>query len=130
MEQMWAATGGRKVSVARVILRKGSGNIKVNSKDIKDYFQNRPMLIDSIMKPLKLVGMEDKFDVEVKVHSGGVTGQAEAIRHGIARALQLYNPEFRPVLKKEGLLTRDARMKERKKYGLRKARRAPQFTKR
>ena len=111
-------TGRRKSSVARVYLTPGSGKITINKKDMDDYFG------------LEVTSTADKYDVKVTVHGGGFTGQAGAIRHGIARALNQADEDFRPVLKKAGFLTRDSRMKERKKYGLKKARRAPQFSKR
>ncbi|ACB83829.1 SSU ribosomal protein S9P [Natranaerobius thermophilus JW/NM-WN-LF] len=122
-------TGRRKTSVARVRLVPGNGKIVVNNKAMDDYF-GLETLKAIIKQPLQTVEMEDKFDVLVNVRGGGHSGQAEAIRHGIARALVKADGELRPVLKKEGYLTRDPRMKERKKYGLRKARRAPQFSKR
>ena len=122
-------TGRRKNSVARVYLMPGTGKITVNKKDIEDYFGYETLKVIA-RQPLDLTSTEDKFDVLVKVHGGGYTGQAGAIRHGIARALLEADPEFRPALKKAGYLTRDPRMKERKKYGLKKARRAPQFSKR
>ncbi len=127
----FAATGSRKEATARVvIIPGGSGNFEVNGKSIDEYFSNMLLYIRAAKEPLELVGALDKFDVKVKVKGGGLTGQSEAIRHGLARALEKYNPEWRRDLKKRGFLTRDAREKERKKYGLRKARRAPQFTKR
>ncbi len=122
-------TGRRKKSIARVRLVPGEGKITINSKDINDYFGLETLKVD-LRRPLELTGTGNKFDVIAKVEGGGVSGQAGAIRHGIARALQLAEGEYRPVLKKEGMLTRDSRMKERKKYGLKKARRAPQFSKR
>jgi len=122
-------TGRRKKSIARVRLIPGEGKITINNKDIDDYFGLETLKVD-LRRPLELTGTRGKFDVIAKVEGGGVSGQAGAIRHGIARALQLAEGEYRPVLKKEGLLTRDSRMTERKKYGLKKARRAPQFSKR
>ncbi len=122
-------TGRRKKSIARVRLVPGEGKITINNKDINDYFGLETLKVD-LRRPLELTGTSNKFDVIAKVEGGGVSGQAGAIRHGIARALQLAEGEYRPVLKKEGLLTRDSRMTERKKYGLKKARRAPQFSKR
>jgi len=107
----------------------GKGNITVNGKDADEYFTIDTLRV-MIRQPLALVDMADKFDVIVKVNGGGCTGQAGAVRHGIARALQLVDPELRAPLKKAGMLTRDPRMKERKKYGLKGARRAPQFSKR
>ena len=122
-------TGRRKHSVARVRLVAGEGNIIVNGRKVEEYF-NYETLIRDVKQPLVLTGTETKYDVIVKVEGGGFTGQAGAIRHGISRALLTVDAELRPVLKKEGFLTRDARMKERKKYGLKAARRAPQFSKR
>lgn len=122
-------TGRRKSSVARVRLVAGEGNIVVNGRDVNEYF-NYETLIRDVKQPLVLTGTENKYDVIVKVEGGGFTGQAGAIRHGISRALLKADAELRGDLKKEGFLTRDARMKERKKYGLKAARRAPQFSKR
>ena len=122
-------TGRRKYSVARVRLVAGEGNIKVNGKNLEDYF-NYETLIREVKQPLVVTGNENKYDVIVKVEGGGYTGQAGAIRHGISRALLKADEDFRPALKAEGFLTRDSRMKERKKYGLKAARRAPQFSKR
>lgn len=122
-------TGRRKSSVARVYLTPGSGKITINKKDMDDYFGLETLKI-IVRQPLEVTSTADKYDVKVTVHGGGFTGQAGAIRHGIARALNQTDEDFRPVLKKAGFLTRDSRMKERKKYGLKKARRAPQFSKR
>ena len=122
-------TGRRKSSVARVYLVPGSGTITVNKRDINDYFGMETLKL-IIRQPLELTGAIGKFDVKVNVYGGGFTGQAGAIRHGISRALLMADNDFRPALKKAGLLTRDPRMKERKKYGLKGARRAPQFSKR
>ncbi len=123
-------TGRRKKSVARVRLYAGTGAVKINDRDIDDYFGLETLKL-IVRQPLNLTGTADKFDIECRVAGGGVTGQAGAIRHGIARALLQYNSdELRPQLKKAGFLTRDPRMKERKKYGLKGARRAPQFSKR
>ena len=123
-------TGRRKSSVARVhIYPNGSGNITVNGRTLENYF-GLDTLKFIVRQPLVTTDMADKVDIEATVIGGGVTGQAGAIRHGIARALLNVNEEFRPLLKKEGFLTRDPRMKERKKYGLKGARRAPQFSKR
>jgi len=122
-------TGRRKKSVARVRLLSGSGRITVNERDIGSYFGLETMKI-IVRQPLTLTGLSDKIDVVCKVAGGGFTGQAGAIRHGIARALLKLDGELRQALKKAGYLTRDQRMKERKKYGLKKARRAPQFSKR
>ncbi len=122
-------TGRRKKSVARVRLIPGKGNITINSRDIDDYF-GLETLKTIVRQPLELIGAADKFDVICLVNGGGVTGQAGAIRHGISRALLEADAENRGELKKAGFLTRDPRMKERKKYGLKAARRAPQFSKR
>ena len=123
-------TGRRKSSVARVYLVPGTGKVTINKKDMDEYFGYDTLKVIA-RQPLELTSTAaDKFDVLVNVHGGGYTGQAGAIRHGIARALLEADPEFRPALKKAGYLTRDPRMKERKKYGLKKARRAPQFSKR
>lgn len=122
-------TGRRKTAVARVWLVEGNGRITVNGKDISEYF-SRPLLETQVRAPLKAVNAESRYDVKVNVHGGGISAQAGAIRHGIARALVSIDEEMRPVLKKAGFLTRDPRMKERRKYGLKKARKAPQFSKR
>lgn len=122
-------TGRRKKSIARVFLSPGKGDIKINKRDIDDYFGLETLKV-IVRQPLKLTDTADKFDVLVTVKGGGTTGQAGAIRHGISRALLQADADYRPVLKKEGFLTRDPRMKERKKYGLKAARRAPQFSKR
>ena len=127
--QYWG-TGRRKKSVARVRLVPGDGNIIINKRDIDDYFGGLETLKMAVRSPLVLVGLEGKFDVLVNVRGGGTTGQAGAIRHGISRALLIADGELRPQLKTAGFLTRDPRMKERKKYGLKAARRAPQFSKR
>ena len=122
-------TGRRKKSVARVRLYAGSGKVTVNDRDIDDYFGLETLKL-IVRQPLALTGCDEKFDVECRVAGGGVTGQAGAIRHGLSRALLQYDENLRPALKKAGFLTRDPRMKERKKYGLKGARRAPQFSKR
>ncbi|MDD6021564.1 MAG: 30S ribosomal protein S9 [Acutalibacteraceae bacterium] len=122
-------TGRRKKSVARVRVYVGTGKITINDRDIDDYFGLETLKL-IVRQPLALTGTTEKFDIVCRVNGGGVTGQAGAIRHGIARALLQYDEELRPTLKKAGLLTRDPRMKERKKYGLKGARRAPQFSKR
>ncbi|MCQ2450807.1 MAG: 30S ribosomal protein S9 [Clostridia bacterium] len=122
-------TGRRKSSVARVRVYNGTGNVTINGRDIDDYFGLETLKV-IVRQPLTLTETADKFDIVCTVTGGGVTGQAGAIRHGISRALLLANEEFRPALKKAGFLTRDPRMKERKKYGLKGARRAPQFSKR
>ena len=122
-------TGRRKSSVARVYLKPGTGKITVNKRDLDQYFGLETLKM-IVRQPLTATETLDKFDVFVNVNGGGFTGQAGAIKHGIARALLNVDEEFRPILKKAGYLTRDPRMKERKKYGLKAARRAPQFSKR
>lgn len=122
-------TGRRKKSVARVYLTAGTGNITINGRDIDEYLGLETLKV-IVRQPLVLTETEGKFDVMVNVKGGGYTGQAGAIRHGISRALLEADADYRTVLKKAGYLTRDPRMKERKKYGLKKARRAPQFSKR
>ena len=122
-------TGRRKKSVARVYLVPGTGNITINKRDIDEYLGLETLKV-VVRQPLVATETADKFDVIVNVKGGGYTGQAGAIRHGIARALVQADAENRPALKKAGFLTRDSRMKERKKYGLKAARRAPQFSKR
>ncbi len=117
-------TGRRKSSVARVYLSAGKGEITINGRSIDEYFGTE-ILKTIVRQPLVITDTEGKFDVNVTVKGGGTTGQAGAVRHGISRALLEADADFRPVLKKEGFLTRDPRMKERKKYGLKKARRAP-----
>ena len=122
-------TGRRKSSVARVYLVPGSGKITVNKRDIEEYFGLETLKL-IIRQPLEVTGTTGKFDISINVCGGGTTGQAGAIRHGISRALLEADSDFRPALKKAGFLTRDPRMKERKKYGLKAARRAPQFSNR
>ena len=122
-------TGRRKKSIARVYLTPGTGNITINKRNIDEYFGLETLKV-IVRQPLVATDNADKFDVKVTVRGGGTTGQAGAIRHGIARALVTVDNDFRPVLKKAGYLTRDPRMKERKKHGLKGARRAPQFSKR
>ena len=125
----YLGTGKRKTSVARVILRPGSGATWVNGRSLEEYF---PRMVHRMLatSPLKTAGLDGQYDLRVRVHGGGLTGQAGAVRHGIARALVEANPELRVPLKREGFLTRDARQVERKKAGLHKARKAPQFSKR
>ena len=123
------ATGRRKKSIARVWVKKGSGNIHVNGKKMIDYFQKQN-LQTSIYRPLTIINRENEFDVKCTVKGGGLAGQAGAIIHGISRALVQFEPELKPILKKEKLTTRDSRAVERKKYGRRKARRSFQFSKR
>lgn len=127
--EFFYGTGRRKTSVARVRLVPGNGNITINGKDVAEYFQ-RPVLEMMVRAPLREAQVEGRFDVIADVRGGGISGQAGAVRHGIARALVEADPEIRPVVKRAGFLTRDPRMKERKKYGLKKARKAPQFSKR
>ena len=127
--EKYYGTGRRKSSVARVYLVPGSGKITINNRDIDEYLGLETLKV-VVRQPLVLTGTEGKFDVKVNVKGGGYTGQAGAIRHGISRALLEADSEYRPTLKAAGFLTRDPRMKERKKYGLKKARRAPQFSKR
>ena len=122
-------TGRRKKSIARVYLVPGTGNIVINKRSLDEYFGLETLKV-IVRQPLVATETADKFDVMVNVYGGGFTGQAGAIRHGISRALLKADAEYRPVLKKAGFLTRDPRMKERKKYGLKAARRAPQFSKR
>ncbi|MBM6920803.1 30S ribosomal protein S9 [Phocea massiliensis] len=122
-------TGRRKSSVARVRVYAGEGKITINGRDIDDYFGLETLKL-IVNQPLELTETVGKFDIVCTVAGGGVTGQAGAIRHGLSRALLQYSEELRPLLKKAGFLTRDPRMKERKKYGLKAARRAPQFSKR
>ncbi len=123
------ATGRRKEAVARVRLVPGEGNFRLNGRSLEEYFPTRAhrMIVSS---PLRTVGRDKDLDVIARIEGGGVSGQAGALRHGISRALLELDPELRPVLKKEGFLTRDAREKERRKYGLKKARKAPQYSKR
>ena len=122
-------TGRRKKSVARVYLEPGKGTVTINKRSLDDYFGLETLKV-IVRQPLEAVNAADKYDITVTVHGGGFTGQAGAIRHGIARALVEADADNRPALKKAGYLTRDPRMKERKKYGLKGARRAPQFSKR
>ena len=129
LENMARVVGRRKTSVARVRLTLGEGNIVINGKPLKEYFKIG-FWIDKVLAPLQLVGKEKGFDLSIKVVGGGINSQAEAVRHGIARALQKWNVEFRPILKAEGFLTRDSRAKERKKFGLHRARKGHQWRKR
>ena len=126
---VFLGTGRRKSSIARVRLVEGKGNITVNGKDINEYFGEETLRV-IVKQPLTVTNTLSKYDVIAKVQGGGFSGQAGAVRHGIARALNEANAEYRPVLKSNGFLTRDPRMKERKKYGLKKARKSPQFSKR
>ena len=129
MADKFYGTGRRKSSIARVYIKPGKGNITINKRDIEEYFGLETLKL-VVRQPLVATNTIDKFDVIVTVRDGGTTGQAGAIRHGISRALLHADDEFRAPLKAEGYLTRDPRMKERKKYGLKAARRAPQFSKR
>ena len=129
MAEKFYGTGRRKKSIARVYVTAGTGKVTINKKDIDDYFTMETLKV-MIRSPFTVTELTDKYDITVTVHGGGMTGQAGAIRHGLARALVKMDPELRPVIKKAGYLTRDPRMKERKKYGLKKARRASQFSKR
>ena len=124
------ATGRRKTSIAVVKLVKGKGRIFVNGKTLKDYIGNRPAVEMMLYRPLVLTENQEKYDVKAKVIGGGISAQADAIRHGISRALLKSNEEYKAVLKAEGLLTRDSRIKERKKYGRKRARKRFQFSKR
>lgn len=126
--QYWG-TGRRKTAVARVRLVPGNGNILINDRDVEDYF-NRKSLIQDLMSPLEVTNTTDNLDVLVNVNGGGLSGQAGAVRHGIARALLEVDGDYRKPLKDAGYLTRDSRMKERRKYGHKKARKSPQFSKR
>lgn len=126
---VYSATGKRKQSIARVRLFPGEGKIMVNSRDFKEYFK-RESLITVIMEPFRLTNTENAYDVIADLAGGGISGQAGALRHSISKALLEINEEYRPILKREGFLTRDSRVKERKKYGLKKARKRPQFSKR
>ena len=127
--ERYYGTGRRKKSVARVYVMPGKGNITINKRDIDEYFGLETLKV-IVRQPLVATNTDGKYDIVVNVKGGGYTGQAGAIRHGLSRALLKVDEEFRPTLKKEGFLTRDPRMKERKKYGLKAARRAPQFSKR
>jgi len=126
---MYRGTGRRKSSVARVILRPGEGKITVNNRDFDEYIPSALARLD-VSQPLVLTANENTFDITVNVNGGGIIGQAGAIRLGITRALLEVNPDYRKILKPAGLITRDPRVKERYKYGLKKARRSPQFSKR
>jgi small subunit ribosomal protein S9 len=125
----YRGTGKRKTSVARVILRPGDGRWWINGRELDDYFP-REALLHIATSPLRVAGLEERFDVRARLHGGGVSGQAGALRHGIARALVEADPNLRVPLKREGFLARDARAVERKKAGLKKARKRPQFSKR
>ncbi|CEO38051.1 30S ribosomal protein S9 [Photobacterium kishitanii] len=128
-ENQYYGTGRRKSSAARVFIKPGTGNIVINKRSIEEYF-SRPTARMVVLQPLELVGMTENFDLYITVKGGGITGQSGAIRHGITRALMEYDETLRPALRAAGYVTRDARCVERKKVGLRKARRRPQFSKR
>jgi small subunit ribosomal protein S9 len=127
--RFYYAVGRRKTASAQVRIYPGEGKIVINDKPLEEYF-TRPVDLVTVMAPLKAAGMEDKVNITVVVRGGGISGQAGAVAHGIARALSIMDEDLRPVMRKVGFLTRDARMKERKKYGLKRARKAPQYTKR
>ena len=129
MATQFYGTGRRKNAIARVYLKPGKGDITVNDRDVKEYL-NQDILVMIVKQPLTVTQSEGKYDITAKVHGGGVAGQAGAIRHGISRALIEADASLRPAVKREGFLTRDPRMKERRKYGLKKARKASQFSKR
>ena len=129
-QAVYWGTGRRKASVARVRLVPGSGKLTVNKREGENYLQYNPRYLNAAKAPLETLGLESEYDILVNVHGGGLTGQADAIKLGVARALCELDPDNRKPLKVEGYLTRDPRAKERKKYGLRKARKAPQFSKR
>jgi small subunit ribosomal protein S9 len=132
MAEIYMGTGRRKTSTARVYLRPGTGKIEINDKvynDFNEYFENKVWTMHAI-EPLKVTVLEGTFDIQIRVEGGGKNGQAGAVRLGLARALVSFNPDLRKTLRDKGFLTRDPRMVERKKYGLKKARRAPQFSKR
>ena len=129
MADKFYGTGRRKSSIARVYITPGKGNIQINKRSLDEYFGLETLKI-TVRQPLVETAQEGKYDITVTVRGGGTTGQAGAIRHGLSRALVKADPELRPALKSAGFLTRDSRMKERKKYGLKAARRAPQFSKR
>ena len=128
-QEVFNGTGRRKSSIARVRIMSGKGNITVNGKSLDEYFGEETLKV-IVRQPLTVTDTLDKYDVIATVKGGGFSGQAGAVRHGIARALNAANIEYRPALKSNGFLTRDSRAKERKKYGLKKARKAPQFSKR
>ncbi|XP_065847943.1 small ribosomal subunit protein uS9c [Euphorbia lathyris] len=128
-QPIWG-TGRRKCAIARVVLQEGTGQVIINYRDVKEYLQGNPLWIQYVKVPLVTLGYESSYDVFVKAHGGGLSGQAQAISLGIARALLKVSQNHRSPLKKEGLLTRDSRVVERKKVGLKKARKAPQFSKR
>lgn len=124
------ATGKRKDAMARVFMKKGAGNITVNGKDFKDYFCNRAILINTILKPFVVVGIDSEYDIKATTKGGGISGQAGALAHGLSKALIELNPDWKKVLRDAGFITRDARVKEAKKYGKKKARKGTQYRKR
>lgn len=124
------SVGRYKSAVAQTKIFRGNGNVFVNTKILKDYFQNNPCVISSIQKPLQILNVEDQLTISIRVSGGGFTGQTNAIKLSVANALIKIDETYRPLLKKEGLLTSSSKRKERKKYGLKKARKAPQFSKR
>ena len=128
-DEKWAV-GRRKTSIARVKIMSGTGKITINKKDIHEHLKFYPLLMKEIKKPLELVGAEDKYDFFLNVHGGGYSSQIGAIKHGLSRSLLLFDENYKPILKKAGFLTRDARMVERKKFGRHKARKSTQFSKR
>jgi small subunit ribosomal protein S9 len=128
-QKQYHGTGKRKSAIARVYMTQGMGNITINKRDIDDYFPRETLKV-IMRQPLELTGMENKFNIKINVRGGGISGQADAIRHGITKALLQHNTAFRPILKRAGLITRDSRVKERKKYGQRGARARFQFSKR
>ncbi|MCX5751028.1 MAG: 30S ribosomal protein S9 [Candidatus Saganbacteria bacterium] len=127
---MAIATGRRKTAIAQVKIYRGEGRITLNGKDVKDYLCGRYVLITTVTRPLETVNVRDKYDIVAVLRGGGIPGQADAVRMGIARALVVINPDWKKVLRQAGLLTRDPRMKERKKYGHKKARKSFQYSKR
>jgi small subunit ribosomal protein S9 len=122
--------GRRKTSTARVFLTEGTGKILINSRDLLEYLQQSPVKVSSVKSPLSILGLDTKYDIKINIKGGGLSSQAGAIRLGLSRALCIMNPENRIILKAAGFMERDAREKERRKYGLKKARKAPQFSKR
>jgi len=124
------ATGKRKNSIVRVFMKKGKGNITVNGRDYKDYFHNRVLLLSNILRPLRIVEVDSKYDIYATASGGGVSGQAGALAQGISKTLVEINPDWKKVLKDAGLITRDSRVKEAKKYGRKKARKGFQYRKR
>eukprot|EP00268_Persea_americana_P005038 TRINITY_DN1168_c2_g1_i1.p1 TRINITY_DN1168_c2_g1~~TRINITY_DN1168_c2_g1_i1.p1 ORF type:complete len:213 (+),score=34.25 TRINITY_DN1168_c2_g1_i1:114-752(+) len=128
--QKLIGTGRRKCAIARVVLQEGTGKVIINYRDAKEYLQGNPLWLSYLKVPLTTLGLENSYDIFVKAHGGGLSGQAQAITLGVARALLKVSENYRPPLRKEGLLTRDSRVVERKKAGLKKARKAPQYSKR